>query len=361
MRIFYACGDRGIPWDGTKGASAHVRAFVRGLRRAGHDVHTFLDAGAGSPRSIDAHLTTADLPEAAALLGHPDVLYERYSLGCDRGLVAARAIGCPFVLEVNAPLLIEAALHRRYPVRAQEIRVEERLLHEADLVVTVSDPLRSYVAGIRGGDKGIAVVHNGCDPSLFPDAAAVDSASHVVAFLGHPKPWHGSDRLPTLLAELLHRGVPARLLVIGGGAGATKLQDRCDELGIGAHLEVTGPLPQTEATRRLLDAAIAVAPYRSDPFFYFCPLKIVECMAAGLPVVTCTLGDIPALVGDAGVLIPPDDDAALDDAVASLLLDPQRRARLGTRARSRALSELTWDAAIGRVTDLLEVLKGVPA
>ncbi|HEX2042545.1 MAG TPA: glycosyltransferase family 4 protein [Acidimicrobiales bacterium] len=86
------------------------------------------------------------------------------------------------------------------------------------------------------------------------------------------------------------------------------------------------------------------------------PYSVLEAMAAGVPVVSTTVGAIPEIVGDqlAGILVPPGDHRAVAKAIASLLDDPDRRSRMGAAARARALER--FDAR--RTTaDLVRVLE----
>ncbi len=323
MRIFQVCADPGIAPDGTKGGSIHLRSIGTALTRAGHEVTLFT---ARPPRSAEGFPFAVRPVESLLDSGGADVVYERYALGRAEGLHAARALGCPFALEVNAPLVREAIQHRPETVTPGDDRVERELFTAADLVVAVSGPLRRYAARMRGTLQGTAVVPNGCDAERYPVAAAVDGGEpNTVVFLGHPKPWHGAGSLPELIGSLRRRGRDVRLLVVGGGPGGEAIAERARELGVGDLVTV-----------------------------YFCPLKVVECMAAGLPVVATRQGDIPRILGDAGVLVPPGDPAALADAVDGLLGDDAARSAMGARGRARALGEYTWDAAARRLTSLLE-------
>lgn len=354
MRVFLVCGDRGIPPAGAKGASVHLRALAQALTRAGHQLVTFSPRPGDFPTALVPLNGSSTMLDESARGGPPDVVYERYSLGHLAGLEAARALGRPLLLEVNAPLVAEASRHRPGTVAPGDEGIERRLFAEAELVLTVSEPLRRYVANLRGTDAGTVVVPNGCDPALFPRPARLDQALPTLVFLGHPRPWHGAERLPGLLAALTEAGCPARLLIVGGGPGADAVADRAGRRGLTHAVEVTGPLPQAEAARRLTEATVAVAPYPADPFFYFSPLKVVECMAAGLPVVTSDQGDLPRMLGGTGVLVPPDDEQALHEAVLHLLRVAEVRRGLGTAARARALRLLTWDRVAENVTALAQ-------
>ena len=360
MRVFLVCGDRGIPPGGTKGASVHLRALAEALTRAGHELVTFSPRAGDFPTPLVPLEGPVSLLDEAARGGTPDVVYERYSLGHVAGLEAARALGRPLLLEVNAPLVFEAGRHRPGSVAPADEGIERRLFAEADVVLAVSEPLRRHVAGLRGTEEGTVAITNGCDPALFPEPAPLDGEPTMV-FLGHPRPWHGAERLPGLLGALTQAGCPARLLIVGGGPGAEAVADGARRRGLGHAVEVTGPLPRAEAARRLARATVAVAPYPADSFFYFSPLKVVECMAAGLPVVTSDQGDLPGMLGGTGVVVAPDDDDALRDAVLHVLQDEGLRRRLGTAARARALSRFTWDGVAETVTSVARACVGAAA
>jgi glycosyltransferase involved in cell wall biosynthesis len=349
VRILQICADPGIPPDGTKGASIHFRSLHRAFLAAGNDVAALVGK---PPRSWHADSgRVADRGEPWPPGAAPDFIYERYSLGHTFGLARARALGSPFILEVNAPLVDEALEHRPSTVQDGDRDIERVLFREADAVVAVSEPLRAFVARIRGTSEGTAVVRNGCDPRPAPDAAGERDRRHVIAFLGHPKPWHGAGNLVPLLDETRRRGFDARLLIIGGGPGADEVRSAARSAGLADFVEITGPLSHERALERLSGATVSIAPYPETPFFYFCPLKAIESLGAGVPLVTTAQGDLPDIVGDAAVLVPPGDAPAMAEAVAGLLGDPARREAIQKRARERARL-FTWEAAARRICEI---------
>ena len=348
--IFHVCADRGIDPAGSKGASIHLRSIATAL--AAHCTVVMLPArtSTGSVVGDDGHAVPVEplsgpssILDAARRHGVPDAIYERYSLGGTAGLEAARALGCPFVLEVNAPLQMEASRHRPDTADAATAATEVLLMTSADLVITVSHPLRDHLLDLRGG-RPTVVVPNGCNPSAFAAEPQPDPRP-TIGFLGHPKPWHGADRLVPVLAGVRARGIDARLLLVGGGEGAQFVMRDAQAAGLAHTVEVTGPLSHHDAARAISSAGVGLAPYHPDEFFYFCPLKVVEYMAAGIPVVASRLGDIPWLVGDAGVMADARDVDAIIDQTARLLADPAAGVAMGQRGRVRALRDLTWDAA----------------
>jgi glycosyltransferase involved in cell wall biosynthesis len=97
---------------------------------------------------------------------------------------------------------------------------------------------------------------------------------------------------------------------------------------------------------------VAVAPYRPSADFYFSPLKVLEYLAAGVPTVYPTLGDLPEMVGDAGLAYTPGDVDALAAALRSLVGDAPLRSVLGSRARRQG-RRWTWDNSAAQIEALL--------
>lgn len=353
-RIAHVCADRGIDITGTKGAAVHLRSLATAFsRRADVTVHVARVpalATDGFPFEVTPFRDDGALT-SSIVASEPDVVYERYSLGAAAGLRAAQSLGVPFVLEVNAPLVVEATAYRPDTVSEESLAVEELLLTESDLVVTVSTVLRDHVQ-TRRGDRPTVVVPNGCEPALF-ERPSDRRTTPTIGFLGHPKPWHGAGRLLDILAGVRARGIDARLSIVGGGDGASDLATAAEERGLGGFLDISGPVDHATAAALIGESWVGVAPYEPNDFFYFCPLKVIEYMAAGVPTVASHLGDIPALLDGGGILVAASDIAGFVDATADLLADPERRLALGATGRRRALETLTWSDAADATLDAI--------
>ncbi len=359
LRVAMVSADRGIAPGSTKGAALHLRGVATGFRSLGHEVMLFSRRSAEGPFPCRVQ-PLSEVVETTLLSA--DLVYERYSLGHLDGLAVARRAGVPFVLEVNAPLVDEAAAYRPDTVTGGDIEAERRLLSGANLVVTVSSALTGWAE--RGRSGPVVTVPNGFEPSWFDADADADTGSVSaeplwdLVFCGHPKPWHGADRLVPLVASLAERGHPATLLVIGGGPGADEVRRAATASGLADRVMVTGPVPPDEAARLLTTARIGLAPYPPIEPFYFCPLKIVDYLAAGLAIVATDQGDIRRMTAGHALLVDPADSAGLVDAVLRLLSSDRERDRRGLAGRCHAEETLTWSAAATRTLAAVEPLIG---
>jgi hypothetical protein len=189
--------------------------------------------------------------------------------------------------------------------------------------------------------------------------------------------------VPAAKVEVLHFGVPIppepahgteagqgplRLVLVGNGLGRKGLDvllAALDRMREEAELHVVtgdrlGPDPRYrvhaglhsggEALASLLASAGAfVLPTRADA----APWAVVEALAAGLPVVSTTVGAIPELVGDAGLLVAPGDPVALAGALDRLASEPGLAAALGARARARAQDRYDERRQLGLLAEVL--------
>jgi glycosyltransferase involved in cell wall biosynthesis len=152
----------------------------------------------------------------------------------------------------------------------------------------------------------------------------------------------------------LDRQRPFRLVVVGSPNGNGGIGRLIRRLGIGHRIDFLGRISHAEFVRQYARASMAVVASVYEGF----GLPAGEAMACGVPVISTTGGALPEVVGDAGVLVPPKDPAALAQAMADLLDHPERAAELGWRGYERVSRHFTWQqAAQNTVTAYHEVLR----
>jgi len=131
----------------------------------------------------------------------------------------------------------------------------------------------------------------------------------------------------------------ADLTVVGRG-----LADEERELAGLPGIEAVGWVEPGELPGIVRRAALAIAPWDDTPTNRARhSVKVLEMMAAGLPVVAYAVGELPSTLGGAGLLVAPGDTLAFARAVASLLADPARAAELGATGAERVASRYRWD------------------
>ncbi|HET9015581.1 MAG TPA: glycosyltransferase family 4 protein [Thermomicrobiaceae bacterium] len=389
MRIAYLLPDPGIPVGGVKGASVHVAEVCRALRASGSTVLLVAMRVVGEPPDgvACAHLDPGPLsrgPEgevariaaaedffarAEPLVAdfRPDLVYERLSLFAGDGGALAARLGVPRLLEVNAPVARERARHFGLARRDAADALERRALAGAS-IVAVSEPMADW-ATARGA-VAAAVVPNGADVERFaPERAATAAAAvrrglgldgaQVIGFAGSLKPWHGVEVLLEAVARLAAERPRVRLLVVGDGPMRSRLEEWADDRLPGqAHF--TGAVPNGDMPAYVGAFDIATAPYLPADDFYFSPLKVVEAMAAGRPVVASRFPSVAAMLGGNGSLVTPGDPDELAAALADLLDHPDRARALGAAAQQRARRRYSWSAVAGRILDLARGLPAAP-
>jgi glycosyltransferase involved in cell wall biosynthesis len=360
MRIAYLCADRGIPLGGRKGASVHVRSLSASLARRGHQVLLTcrrIDGDDATVAGVDvARLPAEDKQMAwlrAVLREFPaDTLLERYSLSTGPALAVARQLGIPYVLELNAPLVAEAIRHRGLKdPRGRLAERERHLIASADRVVAVSSALAEYAVACGAPATRIAVIHNGVDVAVFgnSDGRMVREryglSDVVIGFAGSLKPWHGVRSLVEATARV---SAPVSLLIVGDGPEREAIRWAARHLAPGQRAVLTGEVAHDQVPDFLAAMDIGAAPFEPEPGFYFSPLKIAEYLAAGLPVVCTSQGDLPTIVGDAGMLVTPGDSIELIRALERLVRDRPTRARMSHAARRQA-EQMSWERVAERV------------
>jgi len=146
-------------------------------------------------------------------------------------------------------------------------------------------------------------------------------------------------------------GLRPALIYIGDGPQLAELRSLRETLQAREDIIFTGY--RADAAEILSEADVCVVPSLWQDAF---PLSVLEGMARGKPVIATRVGGIPEMIehDEVGLLVPPADEVALAEAIAALLADPARVARLGENARRRVAERFTPEAQLDRLTALVE-------
>ena len=384
-RVLFVHAAPGIPLDGNGGGSRHLQEVIRAMARAGHHVtlvarRVTREAAAEPPElpceirpwpqgtlpgflqrlpSVDETVYDRRLGRFLRRLAdevRPTLVYERYSLFSLAGMRTARRAGIPSVLEVNAPLALERQRHEGLRARRHAESRELEVLRSADRIVAVSRWLRTHAVALGVEPERVTVQPNGVDAQAFaprprpetPPALAVIEGRFTVGFCGSLKPWHDPAVLLRALAETPELADTA-LLLVGEGPGGPAARALATELGLDDRVVWAGALPADQIPDRLALCDVICVPSPPTPDFYFSPLKLLEGMAMGRPVVATDIGDAAVVAGGNGdpgaLLVPPGDAAALGAAIGRIRGDDALARRLGAEGRRRA-EQHTWDRVV---------------
>lgn len=149
-----------------------------------------------------------------------------------------------------------------------------------------------------------------------------------------------------VLQRLVEKHPNVWLLVVGGGffGEEEKLRIEAIQLGLAEHLVVAGHVPEERLPAHLALGDVALYPMEDTLLNRAkSPVKVLEPMVMGLPLVAHAVGEVNEFIGDAGVLVPPGNLDAMSEAVSTLLQDPVRRVELGRKARERVWERFNWE------------------
>jgi phosphatidylinositol alpha-mannosyltransferase len=214
-----------------------------------------------------------------------------------------------------------------------------------DQRIAVSERARDSAARWLPGEYEI--VPNGV---LIPDGVDPAGREHTVTFAGRQETRKGLQVLLRAWPEI-HRRTGARLQVCGSDPLAVRLllsRLRVPDTGI----DILGFLSQEDLTALLARTKALVAPSLGGESF---GMVLTRAFACALPVVA---SDIPGYrevtTPETSVTVPPDDTAALTDAVVDLLADEPRRVELGRAARALAIEQYAWSDIARRLEGIYE-------
>ena len=223
--------------------------------------------------------------------------------------------------------------------------------HRARRVIAISEHTRRDVITCLGvSATNVCAVPCGVDPTLTPVSPAEAATfrrdrglpERFVLFLGTIEPRKNVPHLIDAFADLTATDLSDTYLIIAGGRGwmAESAFARVEERGVQDRVRFVGYVP--EAEKRLWYGAATCFCYPS--LYEGFGLPPLEAMACGTPVIVSNSSSLPEVVGDAGMIVPPDDRPALREALHKLLSDPRLREQLRAKGLARA-RRFSWAEA----------------
>jgi glycosyltransferase involved in cell wall biosynthesis len=291
-----------------------------------------------SPIAANGNFHLFFFPELPRLLDRyrPDVLHfdeEAYNFSTFMAVRQARARRIPSLF------FTWQNINRRYPL---PFRLMERYVYATAACALAGTPSAERVLREKGYRGPVSVFPQfGVDPNLFMPEPGIreQGRSFTIGFAGRLVPEKGVELLVDACAAL---SLDFRLRIMGEGPALQSIEARARLRGVSDRLEIPGPVRSTEmpAHLRQLDALVLPSLTRPNWSEQFGRI-LVEAMACGVPVVGSDSGEIPDVVGDAGLVVPEGDVPAITRALECLANDAELRASLARRGRERVLERYT--------------------
>jgi starch synthase len=373
-RLRVALLTREYPPEVYGGAGVHVTYLARelsglvdltvhcqGADRAGAVAHRPWELLDGANQALQTIST--DLSMTAAV-GSADLVHSHTWYANLAGHLAALLYGVPHIVTAHS-------LEPLRPWKAEQLGggyalsswCEKVAVESAAAVVAVSEGMRADVLAaypavpperVRVIRNGIDTIEYAADPGTdVLRRYGVEPARPTVVFVGRIARQKG---LPVLLRAASAVDPGAQLVICAGqpdtpelAAEVTALVEHLQETRSGV-IWLSGMLAKREVIQLLSHATAFACPSLYEPL----GIVNLEAMACGTAVVASRVGGIPEVVddGETGLLVPPDDPAALADGLNTLLRDPDRATWMGQRGRKRAIAEFGWPAIAAQTATL---------
>ena len=356
-----------------KGASTHILHNLRGLVNGGHGVHLITpndgllppeDTIEGAqvtriPQDLSQNFLARAVHFGKSVLAHL-ALHPSYEIVHFRNIWDVfhitqnkKKFGYKTLFEVNGLPSIELKYH--YPGMDAELlaKIKEQelaTLHLADALICPSNVTRNYIASLGLNRKLVTVIPNGVSTSDFSltPLPVRDGREPVLLYIGTLADWQGLDIVIKALPKILE-SQPVKLRIIGRGRSRQRkmLAKQIRKLGLEEHVIVQPAVPHHEIPELIASADICVAPLALNDRNVTqgaCPIKILEYMAAGRPLLASNMPIVRELVREDvdGLLFSPNDPDDLAHQALLLLKDMELSKRLAESAAAHVREKFTW-------------------
>jgi glycosyltransferase involved in cell wall biosynthesis len=228
-------------------------------------------------------------------------------------------------------------LLRRYPL---PFRLLERyVLRNVDYAIVGNQESRQVwqAKGYRGPVD--VIPQFGVDPELFRPGRRPEGRGFIVGYAGRLVEEKGVDLLLEALSGLEGTW---RAYLLGAGPALQTLRTQAARLGCADRVSFDAPIPSSQMPAYYQQLDVLVLPSRTRPNWKEQFGRVlVEAMACGVPVIGSDSGEIPHVIGDAGLIFPEGQVGVLRAHLARLLGDPDLRAELSRRGRARVVERFT--------------------
>src|SRR3954471_7626618 len=262
-------------------------------------------------------------------------------------VMAARKLGVPSVITMHGgDVYVNPEQGYDFPTRWYVRPALRWTLRHAGALTAITEDCRQHALRAGAPAEHIRLVFNGTDLRRF---SPEDHGSHGDSRFGSNMifacrqlfPRKGIRFLLEAAAALKPQFPDLKIVLAGDGFERPELVRLASELGISSDVTFLGWVPNADLPQYYRAAAVSVIPSLEEGF----GIPAAEAMGCEVAVVASDAGGLPEVVenGVTGLVVPRGDANALAQAIGSLLVDPQRRRRMGQAGRARALRLFDWD------------------
>lgn len=273
-------------------------------------------------------------------------------LGLSRmGYPAVATIHHPITVDRDAELEAAPSLIKKLKVRRwySFLGMQKRVSRRMARIITVSECSKRDISKDFGvSENRFRVVPNGINTDFFYPLPGVKRADNQLLVTNSADtPLKGLRYLLEAVASI-RKQRDVRLTVIGAPKKDGQIARLARDLGFNGALRFTGRIEYSDFARYYAEATLAVIPSLYEGF----GMPAGEAMACGTPVISTSGGALPEVVGNAGVIVPPGDRGALEEAILYLLDHPEKRQELGQAGLRRVQGAFTWRHAALKTVDV---------
>jgi glycosyltransferase involved in cell wall biosynthesis len=227
------------------------------------------------------------------------------------------------------------------------LRLEWYCFRTADRVLVVNDSLHQIAHG-RGGVDHEQIATVGCGPPIPPEGRRepvswlLEGRPHMCCFIGKMGRQDSVDLALHAIAELVHvrKRTDCSFAFVGRGDAVADARQLADELGITDWVSFPGWAQEALVRDYLVTADLGIEPNTED---YISPVKVMDYMSAGLPVVAFEARETIQLAADAARYAPAGDVQAMAALIDELLDSAPVRAQMARAGRTRFRSRIAWE------------------
>lgn len=224
------------------------------------------------------------------------------------------------------------------PLKMFYLALEKVASSYRDFIITVSDAdKKSALDNNLIAINKIQTIHNGLPQINFlskDEAKRQLGISENKIIIGNTSNFYKTKGLDVLIeaVSLLSEDVKAKseFVIIGDGSEKENLKSKITNLKLDASIKLLGKIDNASDYLKAFD--LFTLPSRKEGL----PFALLEAMQAGLPIIASNVGGIPEALGDAEILVEPENPKTLADALSTMIKDEQKRSDLSAKALERS-------------------------